>query len=256
RGRPDDHPDEAIFAEFRKAMDTARGGEDPATSYAPNTVSKMITQMRDFSVWLQMEPRNLSLAQLIDDPDELDVQVTSYLGSDGSKRVKRALEVLRISRAGRDVVCDRDCEALITPFQDKLDGVKDPARSHAPVTILKWESELRKLDDWLQTRNLSLAQLIDDPDELDVQVTSYVGSGGSKRVKRALEVLRISRAGRNVVRYRRNVVQEACETLITQFKEKLDAAGGNAPITIRVWVSELRKLGEWLQTRNLSLPQL
>ncbi|MGO7741307.1 hypothetical protein ACC733_39200, partial [Rhizobium johnstonii] len=72
---PDDHPDEAIFAEFRKAMDTARGGEDPATSYAPNTVSKMITQMRDFSVWLQMEPRNLSLAQLIDDPDELDVQV-------------------------------------------------------------------------------------------------------------------------------------------------------------------------------------
>ncbi|MGO7565787.1 hypothetical protein ACC754_43930, partial [Rhizobium johnstonii] len=66
----------------------------------------------------------------------------------------------------------------------------------------------------------------------------------------------------NVVRYRRNVVQEACETLITQFKEKLEAAGGKdqapgpAPDTIRRWVSELRKLNDWLQTRNLSLAQL
>ncbi|MGO8366684.1 hypothetical protein, partial [Rhizobium johnstonii] len=69
RGRPDDHPDEAIFAEFKKAMDTARGGEDPATSYAPNTIRQMIAHMRSFSVWLQT--RNLSLAQLIDDADEL-----------------------------------------------------------------------------------------------------------------------------------------------------------------------------------------
>ncbi|MGO7683006.1 hypothetical protein, partial [Rhizobium johnstonii] len=118
RGRPDDHPDEAIFAEFRKAMDTARGKDERARSHAATTVIHMITQMRNFSVWLQMEPRNLLLAQLIDDPDELDVQVTSYLGSGGSTNVKRALEVLRISRAGRNVVRQRnvvrhsDCEAL------------------------------------------------------------------------------------------------------------------------------------------------
>ncbi|MGO7740912.1 hypothetical protein ACC733_36570, partial [Rhizobium johnstonii] len=257
RGRPDDHPDEAIFAEFRKAMDTARGKDERARSHAATTVIHMITQMRNFSVWLQMEPRNLLLAQLIDDPDELDVQVTSYLGSGGSTNVKRALEVLRISRAGRNVVRQRnvvrhsDCEALITQFKEKLEeaGGKDQAPGPAPGTIRVWVSELRKLGEWLQTRNLSLPQLIDDPDELDVQVTSYLGSGGSTNVKRTLEVLRISRAGRNVVR-------EACETLITQFQDKLDAAGGNAPNTIRQWVSELRKLDDWLQTRNLSLAQL
>ncbi|MGO7682930.1 hypothetical protein ACC737_36580, partial [Rhizobium johnstonii] len=268
RGRPDDHPDEAIFAEFKKAMDTARGGEDPATSYAPNTIRQMIAHMRSFSVWLQT--RNLSLAQLIDDADELDVQVTSYLGSAGSStRVKRALEALRISRAGRNVVCQRnvvrhsDCEALITEFKEKLEeaGGKDQAPGPAPNTIRVWVSELRKLEDWLQTRNLSLPQLIDDPDELDVQVTSYLGSGGSTNVKRALEALRISRAG-NVVRQRNVVRHSDCEALITQFKEKLEAAGGKdqapgpAPNTIGQWVSELRKLDDWLQTRNLSLAQL
>ncbi|MGO7564957.1 hypothetical protein ACC754_37190, partial [Rhizobium johnstonii] len=106
-----------------------------------------------------------------------------------------------------------------------------------------------------------LPQLIDDPDELDVQVTSYLGSGGSTSVKRTLEVLRISRAG-NVVRRRKVVRHSDCEALITQFKEKLEAAGGKdqapgpAPNTIGQWVSELRKLDDWLQTRNLSLAQL
>ncbi|MGO7845071.1 hypothetical protein ACC698_36655, partial [Rhizobium johnstonii] len=150
-------------------------------------------------------------------------------------------------------------EALITQFKEKLEeaGGKDQAPGPAPNTIRVWVSELRKLEDWLQTRNLSLPQLIDDPDELDVQVTSYLGSGGSTNVKRALEALRISRAG-NVVRQRNVVRHRDCEALITQFKEKLEAAGGKdqAPNTIRHWVSELRKLGDWLQTRNLSLAQL
>ncbi|MGO7682964.1 hypothetical protein, partial [Rhizobium johnstonii] len=233
RGRPDDHPDEAIFAEFKKAMDTVRGRDDRATSYAAKTIQKSVSELRKLGDWLQT--RNLSLTQLIDDPDELDVQVTSYLESGVSTRVKRALEVLRTYRAGRNVVRQRnvvrhrDCEALITQFKEKLEeaGGKDQAPGHAPRTIRQWVSELHKLDDWLQTRNLSLAQLIDDADgsKLDEQVTWYLGSDGGPRVKRALEVLRSSRAGMNLSHFPRVPYPEDGQLI----DGHLNHVGGAAP---------------------------
>ncbi|MFF0923535.1 hypothetical protein ACFYE8_28000 [Rhizobium leguminosarum] len=99
RGRPDDSPDEAMFAQFKERMDAAREA-DPAGGRSVATVQKLISALRGFGEWLQA--RHLSLAQLIDEYN-LDDLVTSYVGPGSSKNVNNvnnALAVLRASRAG------------------------------------------------------------------------------------------------------------------------------------------------------------
>ncbi|WP_202367927.1 hypothetical protein [Mesorhizobium sp. L-2-11] len=218
RGRADAGPDERLFSEFRTAMDEARE-RGPDNSHAANTVRALVSFLRGFSVWLQLHPRYLTIAELLDDNDsvQLAARAAEFVGEGGDKRVHRALEVLRDSQAGNltksragNVRKSRPApedERLFSEFRGAMDEARnrDPKSSHAAQTVTNWITALRGFSVWLQSQsgNLTIADLLDDTDNLAACAAAFVNKGGDKRVHRALKALRDPPAGN--VRTRRTL---------------------------------------------------
>ncbi|WP_202367926.1 hypothetical protein [Mesorhizobium sp. L-2-11] len=281
RGRADAGPDERLFSEFRAAMDEARN-RDPDNSHAAATVGALVSFLRGFSVWLQLHPRYLTIAELLDDNDsvQLAARAAEFVGEGGDKRVHRALEVLRDSQAGNltksragNVRKSRPApedEHLVSEFTAAMDQARnrDPDNSHAAATVKTWVSSLRGFSVWLQNQsgNLTIANLIDDPnnpDALTARAAAFVDEGGEKRIHRALEALRASQAG-NLTKSRAGNVRKSRpapedERLISEFRAAMDEArnrdpdNSHAAHTVKNWVSRLRRFSAWLQLHPRSL---
>ncbi|SFL25429.1 hypothetical protein SAMN04488498_1911, partial [Mesorhizobium albiziae] len=145
--------DERIISEFRDRMSEFRN-RDPDNSFAPRTVKNMTQDLRAFSAWLQEHPRYLTLASLVDDRDALRAHAAAFVKQDGSKRINRALDVLRNSRAGDFPRHSRDDP----PHPEDAVLIKQFAAAAGPLdvptaTINSNASALRVFARWLRANN-------------------------------------------------------------------------------------------------------
>ncbi|ANN60788.1 hypothetical protein A9174_31545 [Mesorhizobium loti NZP2037] len=254
--------DEPLFSEFRATMDEARN-RDPDNSHAVGTVKNRVSRLRRFSGWLQLPPRYLTIASLLDDHDStLADHAAAFVDEGGDKGVCRDLEVLRDSRAGnvRKSRPAPEDERLVSEFRAAMDEARnrDPDNSHAATTVTNWVSRLRGFSGWLQLppRYLTIASLLDDNDStLADHAAAFVDEGGDKGVYRDLEALRDSLAG-NVRSRAGNVRTGAApedEPLFSEFRAAMDEARNRDPDnshavgTVKNWLSFLRRFSAWLQ---------
>ncbi|WP_375779219.1 Ulp1 family isopeptidase [Bradyrhizobium sp. ma5] len=231
-------PDEQLISEFRNRADNVYA--------APRTVDNWVSLLGQFSTWLQ--PRNLTLTSLLEDPDQLNARAAEFVNKGGNNRVNRALTALQDVRAG-NVLRHRpsqEDERLISEFRNR-------ARDNnyaVPRTVNNWVSSLGHFSAWLQPRDLTLAGLLEDPDQLNARAAEFVNEGGNNRVNRALTALQDVRAG-NV---QRGPSQED-ERLISEFRNRA-RDNGYATNTVTNSASTLRQFTIWLQPRNLTLASL
>ncbi|WP_229192741.1 Ulp1 family isopeptidase [Bradyrhizobium brasilense] len=124
--------------------------------------------------------------------------------------------------------------------------------SYASSTVQRMVEQLSRLSEFLNPRNLTLAGLVEDPDQLKVHVDEFVKAGGIKRVRAALEALRKFRAGELVPRQPAPPPPPPStedELLIHQFAAA--ARAHEVPDkTIRPHTQVLKHFAEWLRTEQ------
>ncbi|SDE69362.1 Ulp1 protease family, C-terminal catalytic domain [Bradyrhizobium brasilense] len=148
---------------------------------------------------------------------------------------------LRIYAYKRTRASEEDA-ALISEFARAAVG------SYASSTVQRMVEQLSRLSEFLNPRNLTLAGLVEDPDQLNVHVDEFVKAGGIKRVRAALEALRKFRAGELLPRPPAPPPPPSCTgdaLLIHQFAAA--ARAHEVPDeTIRPHTEVLKAFAEWL----------
>ncbi|WP_375779367.1 Ulp1 family isopeptidase [Bradyrhizobium sp. ma5] len=236
RSRASDE-DEQLISGFRNTALQVR-----YNNYANTTVNDLVSVLRRFSAWLQHPDKNLTLASLLHAPDQLNALANEFAEARGNNRVHSALTALQDVRAGNMLrQPSQEDERLISEFIGRASG------KYAAPTVKDLAGILRSFSRWLQLqpRNLTLASLLEDPDQLNARADEFVEGGGNKRVHRTLTALDVC-TGKVIGR--RPYPED--ENLFKQFAE----AGRRhvLPATIDRNLAFLSELARWLRGNNRS----
>ncbi|MER8383855.1 hypothetical protein NKH05_32585, partial [Mesorhizobium sp. M1399] len=150
--------DEHLISQVTKVMHDARErNPDVAQS---NTVVNWVSALRKFSVWLQEQPRNLTVASLVDDPGALNARAEQFVNERGDRRVnsslKSAVEVLLDWRAGidpsrrtpRPIPYADDARLIEGLLNQELASLGPESTSKERIQVIT--SRRRRFSDWLR----------------------------------------------------------------------------------------------------------
>ncbi|MER8792501.1 Ulp1 family isopeptidase [Mesorhizobium sp. M0983] len=135
--------DKHLFSQLTEVMNEARK-TNPAISQ-PHTVVNWVSALRKFSVWLQEQPGNLTVASLVDDPGALTALAKAFANEGGDRRVKVAVGVLLDWRAGIDPSLFR-----APPYPEDKDLLEQLA-TEGDVSLNRNAPALRQFSVWLRS---------------------------------------------------------------------------------------------------------
>ncbi|WP_375779237.1 Ulp1 family isopeptidase [Bradyrhizobium sp. ma5] len=192
---PQSNPQDNRFSSIRHSVDIPRAHFDAAMQGSPADLrNRALGSMRDTA---SSEPKPAARTKDRKGGGLLS-QVKSGLGKVfGGSRGERPLggsasdavdSELRIFAYKRTRASEEDT-ALISEF------VRAAAGSYASSTLQKMVEQLNRFSEFLNSKNLTLAGLVESPVQLNAHADEFVNAGGVKRVRAALEAVRKFRAG-------------------------------------------------------------
>ncbi|SMX56439.1 conserved protein of unknown function; Putative Peptidase C48, SUMO [Bradyrhizobium sp. ORS 285] len=262
RHRPSD-ADQELIEGFKTALVTANRN--------PETIKNYTLALEQFSEFLQS--KSLVLKDVLDSPDLLAANKDEFMQgasahSRGRRSLNAALNALNSSLAGESPAApSRGSSDLIEDFRTAL-----RAANFHPRTVSDYGVALRQFSELLQSKGLTLKDVLGDPDLLTASKDEFMKgasahSTGRKSLGGALRVLQDFQAGKTIEAHSRvythgHPMHPSDELLISQFEKavreyKIEPDGtrgrgtGTVPSeTILKSVRALTAFARWLLAHN------